>query len=171
MHATTRLLKFLTILPMLLSATLLSGLNPLHSLNRKAEDFVFYSIGGKRAVFYEILQTLPKDGVLLVNFTSIYCKPCRKEIPQLVRIVANAPARARLACVYAESAQQVRPHATELGILDKTYVDPFGNVQKLYEVKTIPVTFIVAKDRTVIGRFDGYTDEHIKNIERIVLTK
>lgn len=171
MHATPRPLKFLTMLTILLAATLLSQLSPLHSQHGKAEDFVLYSIDGKRTVFYEMLQSLPGDGMLLVNFTSIHCKPCRREIPQLVRIAAGAPARARLVIVYAEGARQVRPLATELGILDRTCVDPFGNAQKLYGVTTVPVTFIVAKDRTVVGRFDGYTDEHIRNIERIVSGK
>lgn len=171
MRTTPRLPKLIALLFVLAAVILSPGLDSLHSQNKKAADFVVYSVDGKRTVFYEILQTLPKDGVLLLNFTSIHCKPCRKEIPQLLRIASNLPARVRLVIVYAEGARQVRPLATELGIVDKTCVDPFGNAQKLYEVKMIPVTFIVVKDRTVVGRFDGYTDEHIKNIERIVLTK
>ena len=104
MHATPRPLKFLTMLSILLAATLLSQFSPLHSQHGKAEDFVLYSIDGKRTVFYEMLQSLPGDGMRLVNFTSLYCKPCRREIPQLVRIAAGAPARAKLVIVYAEGA-------------------------------------------------------------------
>ncbi len=152
-------------------ALLLCGIGTLESQNNKAADFVLYRVDGKRTVFYDHLGSLPKNGVLLVNFTSIYCKPCRKEIPELVRITGKAGDRAKLICIYSESSNQVKGIASELNILDKTFVDPFGNIQKQYDVKKIPVTYIIGKNHTILGRYDGYSDENIKNIESIVLTK
>jgi thiol-disulfide isomerase/thioredoxin len=150
-------------------AALLCGSHPLVSGDNRAQDFVVYSIEGKRTIFFEHLASLPDNGLLLVNFTSIHCKPCRKEIPELVRITGEAVDRARLICIYSESGNPVREMAAELNILDKAYVDPLGNIQKQYDVKKIPVTYIVRKDGVILGRYDGYTEDNVRRIREVVM--
>lgn len=163
--------KLLILLPIISITILFCGLEKLSSQNKKADDFVLYKIDGTRTVFYDHIRSLPKNGVLLVNFTSIYCKPCRNEIPELVKITGQAPGRAKIIFIFAESGNLVKELSSELNILDKTYVDSFGNIQKQYDIKKIPVTYVIGKNNTILGRFEGYTDENIKNIESIVLVK
>jgi thiol-disulfide isomerase/thioredoxin len=147
------------------------GQDTLISQSAKVENFIVYSVHGKRTVFFDLFESLPKDGVLILNFTSIYCKPCRKEIPELVAIAGKAGNRAKLVCIYAESGNTVKELAMELNVLDKTYVDPFTNIQKQYNIKKIPVTLVISKNYMNLGRFEGYSADNIKKIETIVLMK
>jgi hypothetical protein len=73
--------------------------------------------------------------------------------------------------IYAETAALAQPGAAELGITDRAYVDPFGNVQKLFGVKKIPVTIIISKNLIQLCRFDGYTGDNIRGIEKVVNEK
>lgn len=158
-------------LQMLTIAILMGGWDTLVSQDKKAEDFVVYSIEGKRTIFYDYLAAIPGNGVVLLNFTSINCKPCRKEIPELVSVIEGSGGRAKLLCIYSESGNSVRELASELNILDKAYVDPFGNIQKQYDVRKIPVTYVIRGDGTILGRYDGYTEDNIRKIQEIVLVK
>jgi thiol-disulfide isomerase/thioredoxin len=136
---------------------------------QEAPDFVVYDTNGKRHVLYDMLAKLPQSGLFVINFTSIHCKPCKKEIPELSGIVAKAGSTANLICIYSETGEPVKKLAEELDVADRAYVDPFGNIQKLYGVKKIPVTVIIGKNHRIQGRFEGYSTTNIKQIEKIVL--
>jgi hypothetical protein len=69
--------------------------------------------------------------------------------------------------IYAETADQAKKNAESLGVADNAYVDPFGNIQKLFNVVKYPVTFIVNKKYMIQERFDGYTPENIKKIKKL----
>jgi thiol-disulfide isomerase/thioredoxin len=132
-----------------------------------APNFAFYRHDGARHVFYQILDSLPEGGMALLNFTSVTCKPCKKEIPELKGITDFAGGRLRLLCVYSEQGDEVRACAAELKVLEHAFVDPMGTVRKSFGVEKIPTTIIVGKDRTVLGRFVGYTPENIELIRAI----
>lgn len=136
---------------------------------KRAENFVVYSIDGKRNIFYEMSNSLPKNGVIILNFSSIHCRPCRKEITELVRIMKKSSGRARFICVYAEGGLEVKENASSLGILNMAYVDPFGNIRNQFTVNKIPVTIIISKEYRIVDRFEGYSEDNIKKIEKLVL--
>jgi thiol-disulfide isomerase/thioredoxin len=137
----------------------------------KIENFAIYNIQGKRCIFYDIVNSLPENGILILNFTSIKCKPCRKEIPELVSSTSKSGNSAKIMFIYAENAALAQPGAAELGITDRAYVDPFGNIQKIFGVKKIPATIIISKNYIQLCRFDGYTRENIRGIEKVVNKK
>lgn len=139
------------------------------SQSRSVPNFAMYNVTGKRFVFYNILKKLPPGGIVILNFTSIYCKPCRREIPELLSISGKGGSAVRLVCIYAESGKPVSENARELGVLDRAYVDPFGAVRSKFDVKKIPVTILIDKSHTILGRFEGYTESNIKSIKKIVI--
>ncbi len=142
----------------------------IFSQSRKAPNFAVYSVSGKRFVFYNILKKLPSRGMVILNFTSVYCKPCRREIPELLSISERGGRALRLVCIYAESGKPVSENARELGVLE-AYVDPFGTMRSKFGVKKIPVTILIDRSRTIMGRFEGYTKSNIKSIKKIVIGK
>ena len=75
---------------------------------------------------------------MIVNFTSVTCLPCKKELPELLKIVneKGQPDKVNLMCIYAEDAVKAKKSADALGVTSFTYTDIFGNIQKLYGVKT-----------------------------------
>lgn len=132
-----------------------------------AENFSIYNLKGERSIFYKILNSLPDNGKVIVNFTSVYCQPCRKEIPQLVNINESKKGNIVLMCIFAETSDLVIPVAKTLDIKAKTYVDPFGNIQKMYNVKKYPVTLVIDKDYKILGRFEGFNESNMENIRKI----
>jgi len=140
--------------------------NPVYS-GMKAENFPVFSINGERFVFYKLVDAMPDKGLIIVNFTSVDCRPCKKEIPELKSIAESGGERLKLMCLYTETADQAKPNAESLGVSDNAFVDPFGNIQKLYRVKKYPVTFVIDKHYSILGRFDGYTPANIKKIRKL----
>ena len=149
--------------------TLFTSSGLLYSKLSNAPNFVMYSAQGQRYIFYDIVKKLPADGLLIFNFTSIYCRPCKKEIPELLHISKKAGKRAKLICVYAEAGSPVKENASKLGVLDSAYVDPFGKIQKKFNVKKLPVTIVINREHAILGRFVGYTEDNIKKIRKLLL--
>jgi len=132
-----------------------------------AENFPVYNLKGERNIFYKLVDELPDNGLMLVNFTSVACLPCKKEIPELKAIVDGDSGRLRLMCIYAEAADKAKESATPMGVADVTFVDPFGAIQKKYNVTKYPVTFVIDKEYKILGRYDGYTQGNISKIKKI----
>lgn len=145
---------------------IMTGINAVSS-GTKAANFPVYSVRGERFVFYKIIDSMPDDGIIIVNFTSVNCLPCKKEIPELKKITGSGNGRLKLMCIYAESADLAGRSAESLGATADSYVDPFGNIQKMYNIAKYPVTIIVDKKHRILGRFDGYTSDNIKKIKKI----
>ncbi len=133
----------------------------------RADNFIVYNVDGKRTVFYELFRNLPNNGMIILNFTSIYCKPCRKEIPELLKIANRSNGRSHLVIIYAETGADVKKNASSMGVYDMAYVDPFGNIRKQYNVEKIPATFIIKKNYLIANRFNGYSEDFIKQIEKL----
>jgi len=132
-----------------------------------AENFAVYNIQGERFIFYKMLDSMPADSTLLVNFTSVNCIPCRKELPELKSISVSSGGSISLMCIYAETADVAGLSAESLGVAENAYIDPFGNIQKLYNVRKYPVTFIIDKQYKILGRFEGYNESNIKKIKQL----
>lgn len=126
-----------------------------------------YDLTGGRHILYSIIDSLPDGGIAILNFTSVYCKPCKKEIPELQGIVEGSK-KIKLLCIYAEAAKLASQSAGELGVYDHSYVDPLGSVQMKFGVKKYPVTILVNKKRQIIGRFEGYSEKNIEAIKKTV---
>jgi thiol-disulfide isomerase/thioredoxin len=133
----------------------------------EAPNVPLYDLKGNRYIFYLLLNALPTGGVAILNFTSVYCLPCKKEIPEL-RAIADKACNVKLLCIYAEEAAIAGPHAKKMGIYDYSYVDALGAVQGKFGVKKYPATILINKKREIVGRFEGYTVENIEAIKRIV---
>lgn len=132
-----------------------------------APNVAVYTIKSERHILHELLDALPEDGVAMLNFTSVNCLPCKKEIPEL-RAIAGKAKNVKLLCIYAEEAAIAGPHAKKMGIYDCSYVDALGVVQAKFGVKKYPVTILINKKREIVGRFEGYTVENIEAIKKIV---
>ncbi len=134
---------------------------------QEAPNVPLYDLAGARQVLYSLVDELPGGGILILNFTSITCKPCKKEIPELLAM-AGSSKKVKLLFIYAEAAQEAAPHAMDFGAQDRAYVDPLGAVQSKYGVKSYPVTVVINKKYAIIGRFEGYTPGNMDAIQRLI---
>jgi len=139
----------------------------LYSEQQTAENFPVYNLKGERKIFYRLIESLPDNGLAIVNFTSVTCLPCKKEIPELKALAESKGGEVMLLCIYAETADQVKTSAASLGVEENAYVDPFGAIRNKFNITKFPVTIVIDKKYKIIGRYEGYTRKNINGIKKI----
>jgi thiol-disulfide isomerase/thioredoxin len=122
----------------------------------EVQNFVLNS-PKERVVFYDVLNGLKDNEIVVLNFTFVDCHVCKKEVPEL-NGYAKQNKKIKLFVVFAESGDSVSKKAKEWG-LDTYYEDPLGTLQDLFSVKSYPVTFLINK-KGKKTRFDGYNEKN-----------
>jgi len=116
--------------------------------------------GGGEIILHEYLESLGENELAVLNFTSVTCIPCKKEIPELLRLSQKNPDM-KLFIIFAES--DPSKFAASLGV-SKFYADPLGTLQNKYAIKAYPVTYIVTRDKKVLARLEGYNEKNTKKL-------
>jgi len=137
----------------------------------RIHNFPVYNVLSQRMTLFSILEKLPKNGSLVINFTSIHCEPCRKEVPELVELSRDQGNTAVL-FIYAEyNKAEVREYASALikddKIMPMVCTDLFGTIQKEFGVKSVPCTLVVDRQGRIRGRFEGYTPGNMEKIKHL----
>ncbi|MGD1846181.1 MAG: redoxin domain-containing protein [Salibacteraceae bacterium] len=105
-----------------------------------------------------------KGKVVLVDFWASWCKPCRKENPNVVRLYNQY--REQGFEVYSVSLDGMPQQSDGKGAWEKAIIDDQlawpshvsdlkgwqSSVVPLYGVKSIPLTFLIDRDGTIIGK-------------------
>lgn len=139
-------------LPLVVASLLIASVVGVPSLaeipggTRKAPDFTLKSATGSNIKLSEL-----RGRVVLVNFWATWCTPCKEELPffnTLYRRYQNLGLE-----VLGVNIDKVPSHATQmstaLGLSFPVLFDPAGNTSTLYQIRTMPTTFVVAKDGTL----------------------
>jgi thiol-disulfide isomerase/thioredoxin len=116
--------------------------------------------GGGELILHEYLESLTETDIAVLNFTSVSCIPCKKEIPELLRLSEKYP-NLKLFIIFAEADPST--FAISLG-LSKYYADPLGTLQNKYKIKAYPVTYLVSRDKKILSRLEGYTEKNSKKL-------
>ncbi len=131
-------------------------------------NFVLYDIKGNRNIFYDLIGKIPDKGYGILNFTSVNCLPCRKEVPELVSIKEKAKNKVMLFIIYSEGSKPAGESASTLGALKYAYADPFKTIHGKFNIKKVPVTVIINNNKKILGWFEGYTESNIEKIMKII---
>jgi len=113
---------------------------------RPAADFTVKSLSGKNIKLSEL-----RGQVVLVNFWATWCTPCKKELPYFNRLYAKYKSVGLE--VLAVNIDKVRSKAvrmsSDLGLSFPVLLDPAGRVSGLYSIRSMPTTYVVARDGTI----------------------
>lgn len=132
----------------LLTALVLSvpGFAEIPGGPKRAPDFTLKSSAGSNIKLSEL-----RGRVVLVNFWATWCTPCKEELPffnTLYRRYQNLGLE-----VLGVNIDKVPSRATQmsiaLGLSFPVLFDPAGKTSTLYQIRTMPTTFVVAKDGTL----------------------
>jgi thiol-disulfide isomerase/thioredoxin len=165
-------MKNITISIILLGLILYSSRSSLSQRGRM-QNFPLYNLDNDRYLINTELSKLPPEGVLILNFTSIHCLPCKKEIPELLDLVERKGNKARIFFIYAESDRNlVRRNAVSLGIkgvrVKDVCIDLFNSISTEFGIKSMPYTIVAGRNGDIISRYDGYCSDTVRTIENLI---
>ncbi len=136
---------------------------PLYS-DPEFQNFALYDVEGNRQVFYGILKENPGK-IFVLNFTSVDCVPCKKEIPELIELEKKNP-QMKLFFIFSEAGNIAKPVGKSLG-LTTIYSDPVENIQKIFGVKSYPTTVVIQKGK-ILSTLVGYNEENTKLLRKFL---
>ena len=96
--------------------------------------------------------------LIILNFWATWCPPCRAEMPSMERLYRKLKAEGLeiVAIDLREGANLVEPFVKEYSLTFPVLLDRDGRVGAKYGVRSIPTTYVIGRDGTVIaGRIGG----------------
>jgi len=120
---------------------------------KPAPDFALRSLDGKNRRLSEM-----RGDVVMINFWATWCGPCREEMPLLDRIYQQyQPVGFQVLGVNVDEAGgRAAEMAKTLGVSFPVLFDDDKSVSKLYDIGSMPMTVLVARDGTVRYLHKGY---------------
>ncbi len=94
-----------------------------------------------------------QNKVVLVNYWATWCPPCRAEMPDIEAVYDRFGPQgfSVIAVNMQESASQVSAYAREGGYTFALALDPTGATSSSYRVMSLPTSYFVGSDGTVMG--------------------
>ncbi len=99
--------------------------------------------------------------VVVLNFWATYCKPCQKEIPELMKFEKkHKEDLIKIFCISLdkEGASIVAPFVKEKGYTLPILFDPYKRTAQRYGVKSLPALVVVGPDGVVRFSSVGYSE-------------
>ena len=100
--------------------------------------------------------------IVVISFWATYCKPCQKEIPELMQLAEKHKGRNLkifLISIDDKGALDVRPFAKEKNYTLPILLDPFKKTSARYGVKSLPALFVIDGKGVIRYSSVGYKEE------------
>jgi len=128
------------------------GIQPIKG-DSKAPNFYLEDLKGKKSELNNF-----KGKVIFINFWATWCGPCKEEMPSMEILFQQFKEKDFVflsISVDYEGRKPVKEFIEKKRYTFPVLLDPKCDVLDLYEVKRIPTTIIIDKNRKVIGRATG----------------
>jgi thiol-disulfide isomerase/thioredoxin len=96
--------------------------------------------------------------LVIVNLWATWCEPCVREMPSLEQLQSRLGDKVAVLAVSEDrgGAKIVEPFVAKLGLKSvKIYVDPKSEVGHAFEVRGLPTSLVIDRDRKLVGRVEG----------------
>jgi len=95
--------------------------------------------------------------VVFLNFWATWCPPCRAEMPSMEKLYNKFVSRdfEIVAVDLQEKNKQVSKFVADYGLTFKILLDKTGSTGAAYSARSIPTTYIINKDGSVLARTIG----------------
>lgn len=137
----------------------------------RVPDISTRNLEGKR---FELKKAL-ESGPAVITFWTTWCKPCRKELPELQKLVEKYGGDGfQVIGINGDGPvdqAKVRPYVKALGFDFEVVPDTDGEVRRRFQVEVFPTSFLVDTEGRIRHRQVGYRrgDEKILEKELIKL--
>ncbi len=122
-----------------------------------APDFLLETLDGETLDGDEARLSDYRGEAVVLNFWAKWCRPCRKEMPQLVAAY-EAHRDEGLVVIglnLQESESIIRPFVDEFGIDFPVLIDRDGEVGDAYRLLGLPTTYFIGRDGVIESVFIG----------------
>jgi peroxiredoxin len=121
---------------------------PLLKSRVRAENFSLPLLDGKTRALSDL-----KGKVVFLNFWATWCPPCREEMPSMESLYRRLGERGLefLAVDIQEKQKPVEAFVKERGLNFPVALDELGRISGLYGIRSIPATFIIDRDGSIIA--------------------
>jgi cytochrome c biogenesis protein CcmG, thiol:disulfide interchange protein DsbE len=130
--------------------------------------------GKRRFVLKTLVGPAAKDGpkAVLLSFAASWCKPCKKELPQLQQIVARYPTGVIATAVVVIDKEKelidkmLKQTVEEAGIRLPLLADRFNIVARRYAADEIPYLVLIDSAGRVVWTHRGYDPETMQALSK-----
>ncbi|MBU1701564.1 MAG: TlpA family protein disulfide reductase [Candidatus Eisenbacteria bacterium] len=134
-----------------------------------AADFKLKSVEGETYVLKELLA----KGPVLVNFWTVWCKPCQKELPEMDKLYQKYKDQGYTFIAIAEDDQRtqskVRPTVRQRKYTFPVLIDPDQSVGNLYAVRSYPTSYLISSAGTIVFTSSGFRKGDELKIEKLII--
>jgi len=134
----------------------------------EAFDFTLKDLNGNDVTLSEI------GGLIILDFWTTWCPPCKDEIPYLVEFY-NAYKNRGLTIlgVSAEKPSELQSFKSDLSAqgTDITYpilIDRDRKISQIFGIKSIPTTFFISPDGKLLEKEVGFTEEYVPKFKDLI---
>lgn len=128
-----------------------------------------WSLKGVNTADYDFNQA--KDRVVIVNFWATWCVPCIAEMPSLQALYDDYGDKVDFLLVTSDDANTIKPFMKERKFTLPVF-NQINNAPEAFNTKTIPKTFLVNKQGTILieaGRADWNTKKIRKLLDKLIM--
>lgn len=132
-------------------------------------NFALLDHEGRNFVLYQELEKLAENEFLILNFMSSSCIPCKKEVPELLKITEQNP-KLKLVFIFMGEKDKDAFKFIEKYNMKKAYKILFDRLEISFnrlKFEGIPTTFVLKKDRTIQKILIGYNEKNIIQLQEL----
>lgn len=129
------------------------GIEPIEK--KPAPGFLLKDIDGNTVRLQDL-----KGKVVLLNFWATWCPSCRFEMPSMEALYHELGSQglAVLAIALRDSTEDVRDFYKEHNLSFPALLDHDAEASELYEIWSLPTSFVINRHGYVVGKVIGYRD-------------
>ncbi|EQA46140.1 redoxin [Leptospira broomii serovar Hurstbridge str. 5399] len=145
------------------------------AISEEISNIPLYTVTQERKTLYQELMILKQRELLIVNFTSSTCIPCKEEVPRLVSFVENWNSSDKrgiklvLWIVFLEDTlDSAVGTAATLKVSNRAEIlyDTLNTSMKHLRFQGTPTSYVLDKNKKILFKGSGYTEE---NWQRMIL--
>ncbi|MDF2903320.1 MAG: ahpC/TSA family protein [Bacillus sp. (in: firmicutes)] len=116
----------------------------------KAPDFELKNLAGESVKLSDL-----KGKKVMVNFWATWCPPCKAEMPEMEKFYQASKDKVEILAINMDPKNDVAGFAKEHGITFPILLDEKDEINKNYQIVSIPTTYFVDEKGIITHKFIG----------------
>ncbi|AOP35911.1 hypothetical protein A0128_04730 [Leptospira tipperaryensis] len=140
-------------------------------------NFAFYNLKKERIVLSDSIREFSKKDLLILNFTGSTCKPCKEQVPILLRLVkqinlsSRGEFKVRFWIVFVGDDFKTGKEYSKILKLEndtEVLIDPLSSSYSQAKISGLPTVFLLDGKQEILLKIEGYTDAGTLSLENFL---